>query len=81
MLFSFSLHYFVNALFFTNSTIHKIYEDKGKFNFLYQIRQIFYSTIISSVNNIIVSYLSLSEKNILIIKKAKEKKEDNIKYK
>ena len=77
-LFSFSLYFFVNTLFFTDSTMHKIYEDKGKFNFLYQIRQIIYSTIISSVNNIIISYLSLSEKNILKIKEAKEKNENNL---
>ena len=68
----------MNTLFFTDSTMHKIYEDKGKFNFLYQIRQILYSTIISSVNNIIISYLSLSEKNILKIKEAKEKKEEDL---
>ena len=32
-LFSFSLYYSVNALFFNDSTMHKIYEDEGAFNF------------------------------------------------
>ena len=74
-LFSFSLYYTVNALFFTDSTMHKIYEDKGAFNFIYQIPQIFYSSIISSIINIIVKTLSFSEKNIIILKKEKNKKE------
>ena len=78
LLFSFSLYFTVNTLFFSDSTMHEIYEDKGSFDFLYQIPQILYSTIISGVNNTIVSYLSLSEKNILKIKKAKENNEDDI---
>ena len=45
--FSFGLDFTVNALFFSDDTMHKIYKDKGKFNFLYQIPQILYSTIIS----------------------------------
>ena len=31
--FSFSLDLTVNALFFTDDTMHKIYQDKGQFNF------------------------------------------------
>ena len=34
-LFGLSLDYAVRALFFNDSTMHKIYEDKGKYNFLY----------------------------------------------
>ena len=45
--------------------------DKGSFDFLFQIPQILYSTIISSIINIIVKTLSLSQKNILEIKEAK----------
>ena len=40
--FSFGLDLTVNALFFTDDTMHKIYQDKGKFNLLYQIPQILY---------------------------------------
>ena len=35
--FSFCLDLSINALFFTDDTMHKIYQDKGKFNFLYQL--------------------------------------------
>ena len=66
--FSFGLYFTINALFFNDITMHKIYEDKGKFNFIYQIPQILYSSIISSKINMIITSLSLSEKNILSIK-------------
>ena len=69
--FSFALFFNVNALFFSDSTMHKIYEDRGKFNFLYQIQQILYSTIISSFVNTIVTKLSLTENYIIIIKRKK----------
>ena len=70
--FSFALYITVNALFFTESTIHKIYVDKGNFNFIYHIPHILYSTIISSIINILIKKLALSEKNILEIKKENE---------
>ena len=67
-LFSFSLYLTVNALFFNEETIHKIYEDHGTFNISYQIPQILYSTIITSFINLIIKNFSLSEKKILEIK-------------
>ena len=66
--FSFGLNYTVNALFFTDSTMNKIYEDKGEYDFLYQIPKLLYSTIICTVINQIIKPLSLSEKDILKIK-------------
>ena len=51
--------------------MHKIHEDNGAFNLLFQLPQILYSTIISSIINIILKQLSLSEKNILTIKQEK----------
>ena len=59
----------VNALFFNDSTMHKIYQDKGKFDFIYQIPQILYSTIITAVISLLIKFLALSEKNIIDIKK------------
>ena len=73
-LISFALFYTVNALFFNDSTMHQIYEDEGTFNFIYQIPQILYSTIISTAVNMIVSFLSLSEKDFIKIKSKKSKK-------
>ena len=69
--FSFALFYIINALFFNDSTMHQIYEDQGVFNFLFQIPQILYSTIISIIIKTILSMLSLSEKNIIEIKNQK----------
>ena len=70
-LFSFALYYIVNSMFFSDSTMHKIYEDEGIFNFAYFIPIILYSTIISLVINTIMKALSLSEKNIKEIKREK----------
>ena len=55
--------------------MNKINEDKGAFNFLYQIPQILYSTLICAVINMILKTLSLTEKQILVIKQEKNFKE------
>jgi len=78
-LFSFALYYAVNGLFFNDSTMHRIYEDGGNFNMIYQIPQIIYSTLISSVVNTLLRSLSLSEKNILNIKNEQNRNEKVIK--
>jgi hypothetical protein len=70
--FSFALYYIVNALFFNDETMHKIYEEEGIFNFIYFIPQIIYSLIITSIINILIKELSLSEKTILKIKQEKD---------
>ena len=72
-LISFALFYTVNALFFNDSTMHQIYEDEGAFNFLYQIPQILYSTIISTAIKMIISFLSLTEKDFIKLKSKKSK--------
>ena len=54
--------------FFNDKTMHKFYVDKGKFNFIFQIPQILYSTLVSAVIHIILKTLSLSEKNVLELK-------------
>ena len=72
--FGFALYLTVNVLFFNDSTVHKIYEDNGKFNFSYQAPQIIYSTIISAIINFIIRYFSLSEKDLMKIKRAKKRR-------
>ena len=67
--FNFALTYTVNALFFNDETMHKIYVDNGKFDFFYQLPQILYSTIITVGINTVIRILSVSEKNIIMIKK------------
>ena len=68
-LISFSLYFTVNALFFDDITMHKIYRDKGNYNFIFQLPKIIYSSIITSTINLIVKSLSLSEPNIISLKK------------
>ena len=71
---SFALHYTVNALFFTESTMHQIYEDEGKFNFNYQIPQILYSAIISTmVLRLMLRFLVLTDKDVLEVKQQQTK--------
>ena len=45
-LLAFSLYFTINGFFFSDDTMHKIHEDNGAFNIIYQIPQILYSTII-----------------------------------
>ena len=63
----------VNALFFNDNTLHKIYVDEGKFNFIYQMPQVIYSSFISGVINSLIKYLSLSQNDIIKIKLQKFK--------
>ena len=79
--FSLSLDFTINTLFFNDDTMHKIYEDKGKYNILYQIPQILYSTIISRFIDGLIRALSLTQDNIVELKREKEKKDLDIKYK
>ena len=66
--FFFSSHITINAFFFIDSTIHKIYDDRGDFNLAYKIPIIIYSSIISGVLNAIIKYLSLTQSNIIQIR-------------
>ena len=65
---SFGLFFTINGFFFSDDTMHKVYEDNGEFDITYQISQILYSSIISSFANILLKNLSLSEKNIIKLK-------------
>jgi hypothetical protein len=64
----FSIHHFINALFFNEETIHTIYEGKGVYNLGYLISQIIYSLIIADILCAIIKYLSLSDRNIFELK-------------
>ena len=69
---TFALNLTVNACFFNDSTMHKIYQDEGSYNFLYQLPQIIYSLLISILIKTILSILSLTEKNIVKLKEEKK---------
>ena len=70
-LLSFSLYFTINCFFFNDETMHKVYKDDGKFNFIHQIPQILYSSFISIIINTLLKMLSLSEKELVLIKQQK----------
>ena len=66
---SFVFHYTVSALFFDEKNMHQIYEDKGKYNFGYQIPYIIFSAIISTVLlRLMLQFLVLTDKDVLEVK-------------
>ena len=71
--FIFNVHFTVNTLFFNDDTMHKIYQDKGKYNFLYQIPQILYSTLISRFIDTLIKNFALLQDNIIKLKQEKRK--------
>ena len=71
LFFNFSSCFAMNTLFFNDNTIHQIYKDEGDFNFIYQLPQIAYSTLISYFIDNLTSYLALCEDNIIELKKDK----------
>ena len=74
LLFSFSLYYFINGLFISKDMIHKLYEEGGKYEVKNYIVNIIYSFLISHFITNIVKFLSLSERNILYIKRENNSK-------
>ena len=75
--FSFSLDFTINSFFFNDDTMHKLYEDKGKYNFLFQIPQILYSAIIGRFIDALIKNLALSQDNIVELKKEKKSIDKN----
>ena len=64
-------------MFYSDSTMDKIYIDEGSFVFSYQLPIMIYSLLISSVLKSLLNILGLYEKNIIEIKK-QEMKSENI---
>ena len=65
---SFAIYYTVNALFFNDDAMHKIYESKGSFDFEYQLPIIAYSSLISMFLNTLLKLLALSNDSIINFK-------------
>ena len=68
---SFAICYFLNFIFFDEKTIHKIYKDEGKYDFIYFIPKISISFGVSHFIYILIKYIFLSERNLLNVKKQK----------
>ena len=74
LFFDFASVYTINALFFTDKTMHKIMLTGGKFDFIYQLPKIAYSTVISIVVGMIINFFALSQNNLIEIKNVKKRK-------
>jgi len=64
----FTIEYTVNALFYNDDTMHKVYEAKGDFDLKTQIPIAVYSTIISMILNYPLNFLALSNDAIINLK-------------
>ena len=64
----FTIYFSVNALFFDDNTMHKIYVEKGKYDFETQIPIALYSSLISMLLNTPLSLLGLSSNRIIQFK-------------
>ena len=69
---NFTVYYTINALFFSDSTLHKINQDDGDYNFIYQLPQIIYSSLISGIINLFFKSLALTGINIVEFKQHKD---------
>ena len=58
----------MNVFFFSDETMHKMFLDYGKYNFIQQIPQIIYSTIVSKLIEILLCFLSMTDKYYYQIK-------------
>ena len=58
----------LNVIFFSDDSMHKLYLNYGKYDFVQQIPKITYSTIISQLIEVFLCFLSLTDKHIYRIK-------------
>ena len=70
---SLALFFALNTLFFRDSTMRHIFADEGRYNFFYQIPKVLYSTLISSIMTYILKLLSLSQNDLIEIKKESDR--------
>jgi len=64
----------MNVVFFSDDSMHKIYLNYGKYDFVQQIPQIVYSTAISQLLEVFLCFLSLTDKYFYQIKNLKNDK-------
>ena len=68
----------LNVFFFTDETMHKMYLDYGKYNFLQQIYQILLSTIGTQIIEVFLCFLSMTDKHYFEIKNLEIKNKYNV---
>ena len=79
LILSFSLYFSVNGFFFTDSTMHNIHV--GSSSIFVRLPQILYSSVISSVVNMLIKNLALSENSFLKLKNSPNFKKDIASFK
>ena len=72
----FFLNYAINAMFYSDNMMHKIYVDDGTFDITYQLPIMLFSSIIIIILRVLLNYLGLYQKDILKIKKLIKKDKD-----
>ena len=75
---SLALFFSINTFFYRDTTFHQIFSEKGKYSLIYQIPQILYSTLISFVMTLLLKKLSLSQSELLVIKKELDRAKSNL---
>ena len=58
----------LNAFLFSDDSIHKLFVDHGKYDFIRQIPKIFYSIVFTELIELLLCYLSLTDKPMYRIK-------------
>ena len=71
---NFALYFVTNALFFNDKSMHKIFIDNGEYDFVFQIAQTIYSSLVSVLITTVLNRLSLSDVTLLNFKKEKKEK-------
>ena len=66
----------MNIFFFSDDSMHKLFLNYGKYDFIQQIPQIVYTTIISQILEVFLCYLSMTDKYIYQIKNSKFNSKD-----
>jgi len=62
LIFSICTDMTLNVFFFADETMHKMFLDYGNYNFIQQIPQIIYSSLVSQLIELLLCYLSLTDK-------------------
>ena len=68
-----------NVFFFSDESMHNIYVSGGKYDYIGQLAQMIYSTIISQILQIFINYLTMTDIHYYQIKESLKEKKTNIK--
>ena len=69
-------HMALNVFLFEDETMHKIFLDNGKYDFIQHFSQIIYSSLISKLIELLIYFLILIDKNFYEIKNISANQED-----